>query len=220
MLFHKIIVYLHNKWQLKIKLMNDLQERAEIYAAEKMNELMAKAIAQAYMDGYRNGYKDRDCEIGNLEYIEEQIELHDLGLPSGTLWTLNYLEEGEGYTNYLPYIKASKLGLPTKEQVEELIENCRWQGEYSSSRITFYGAICIGASGERISFDSAGYMENDTRVGAPNYGGGNAYFWIHDEEDGDEKNAVRIYDVYDGKPKMEIIKIFSGYKLPVLIVRK
>ena len=170
--------------------MNDLQERAEIYAAEKMNELMAKAIAQAYMDGYRNGYKDRDCEIGNLEYIEEQIELHDLGLPSGTLWTLNYLEEGEGYTNYLP------------------------------SKITFYSAICIGASGERISFDSAGYMENDKKVGAPYYGGGNAYFWIHDEEDGDEKNAVRIYDVYDGKPKLEIIKIFSGYKLPVLIVRK
>ena len=57
-------------------------------------------------------------------------------------------------------------------------------------------------------------------VDAPNYGGGNAYFWIHDEEDGDEKNAVRIHDVENGKPQMEIVKIFSGYKLPVLIVRK
>ena len=36
----------------------------------------------------------------------------------------------------------------------------------------------------------------------------------------DEKNAVRIYDVEGGKPKMEIVKIFSGYKLPVLIVRQ
>lgn len=200
--------------------MNELQERAEIYAAEKMNELMSGAIAQAYIDGYRNGYKDRDCEIGKLDLIEEKIEVHDLGLPSGTLWTLNYLEDEEESTNYLPYVKAAKLGLPTKEQVDELIEKCRWQGNFSSTRISFYGAICIGANGEKISFDSCGYKEDEMKVGAPNYGGGNAYFWIHDEEDGDEKNAIRIYNVENGKPQMEIVKIFSGYKLPVLIVRK
>ncbi len=200
--------------------MNELQERAEIYAAEKMNELMSGAIAQAYIDGYRNGYKDRDCEIGKLDLIEVKIEVHDLGLPSGTLWTLNYLEDEEESTNYLPYVKAAKLGLPTKEQVDELIEKCRWQGNFSSTRISFYGAICIGANGEKISFDSCGYKEDEMIVGAPHYGGGNAYFWIHDEEDGDEKNAIRIYDVENGKPQMEIVKIFSGYKLPVLIVRK
>ena len=199
--------------------MNELEGRAEIYAAEKINELMSKAIAQAYVDGYRNGYKDRDCEIEKLDHIEGKIDVHDLGLPSGTLWTLNYLEDEEENTNYLPYVKAAKLGLPSKEQVDELIEKCRWQGEFSSTRISFYGAICIGVNGEKISFNSFGYKENDKRVGAPNYGGGNAYFWIHDEEDGDEKNAVRIYDVENGKPKMEIVKIFSGYKLTVLIVR-
>ena len=78
--------------------MNGLQEIAETYAAEKMNELMSKAIAQAYADGYRNGYKDRDCEIGKLDQIEGKIEVHDLGLPSGTLWTLNYLEDEEENT--------------------------------------------------------------------------------------------------------------------------
>lgn len=201
-------------------IMNELQVRAEIYAAEKMNELMSKAIAQAYVDGYRNGYKDRDYEIEVLDLIEGKIKVHDLGLPSGTLWTLSYLEDENENTHYLPYVKAAKLGLPTKEQVDELIENCRWQGAFSSTRISFYGAICIGANGEKISFDSSGYKEDEMIVGAPNYGGGNAYFWIHDEEDGDEKNAVRIYDVENGKPKMEIVKIFSGYKLPVLIVRK
>jgi hypothetical protein len=40
-------------------IMNELQEKAEAYAAEKLNELMSKAIAQAYMDGYQNGYKKR-----------------------------------------------------------------------------------------------------------------------------------------------------------------
>lgn len=119
----------------------------------------------------------------------------------------------------VPYAKAAKLGLPSKEQVEELIENCRWQGDYSSTGITFYGAICIGATGEKIDFKSIGYHEDAKSVDAPNYGGGNAYFWIHDDEDGDEKNAVRIYGVENKKPVMEIVKIFSGYKLPVLIVR-
>ena len=200
--------------------MNELEKKAETYAAEKMNELMSKAIAQAYIDGYQDGYKKQLCKIKKLDYIEKEIDVHDLGLPSGTLWSLNYLEDEEGYTNYLPYFKAAKLGLPTKEQVNELIENCRWQGDFSSSGMTFYGAICIGPNGERISFKSFGYMEDDKKVDAPNYGGGNAYFWIHDEEDGHEKNAVKIYYVENGKPKIEIVKIFSGYKLPVLIVRK
>ena len=193
--------------------MSELQERAELYAAEKMNELMAKAIAQAYVDGYRNGYNDRDCQI-----TKEDIDVHDLGLPSGALWTLEYWEGEE--EEFLPYAKAAKLGLPSKEQVDELIESCRWQGDYSSSGLTFYGAICIGATGERISFKSRGYKEDKKKVGAPNYGGGSAYFWIYDDEEGDEKNAVRIYGVSEGKPKVEIVKMFAGYKLPVLLVRE
>lgn len=200
--------------------MNELHVKAEAYAAEKMNELMTKAIAQAYMDGYRNGYKDRDSEIEESRYMEGEICVHDLGLPSGTLWSLNYLNDDTERTDFLPYIKAVKLGLPTKEQLDELIENCRWLGEYSSSRLTFYGAVCIGANGEKITLDSKGYRVDEQTVGAPNYGGGSAYFWIYDEEEGDEKNAVRIYEVENGKPKMEIVKIFSGYNLPVLIVRK
>lgn len=200
--------------------MKDIQERAESYAAEKMNDLMAKAIAQAYADGYRDGYKERDSESVKLDSIVGEICVHDLGLPSGTLWSLHYLENEEEETNYLPYIKAAKLGLPSKDQVDELIENCRWQGKFSSTGMSFYGAFCIGANGEKISFNSCGYKEDEKKVGTPYYGGGSAYFWIHDEEEGDEKNAVRIYSMENGKPKLEIVKIFSGYKLPVLIVRK
>lgn len=200
--------------------MKDIQERAENYAAEKMNDLMAKAIAQAYADGYRDGYKERDSESVKLDSIEGDICVHDLGLPSGTLWSLHYLENEEEETNYLPYIKAAKLGLPSKDQVDELIEDCRWQGEFSSTGMSFYGAFCIGANGEKISFNSCGYKKDEKKVGAPYYGGGSSYFWIHDKEEGDEKNAVRIYSMENGKPKLEIVKIFSGYKLPVLIVRK
>ena len=75
-------------------------------------------------------------------------------------------------------------------------------------------------SGKIIKFISSGFKEGERLVGVPHYGGGIAYFWIHDNEEGDEKNAIKIFDVEDGKPKMEIVKLFSGYRLPVMLVRK
>ena len=77
-----------------------------------------------------------------------------------------------------------------------------------------------GTSGKIIKFISSGFKEGERLVGVPHYGGGIAYFWIHDNEEGDEKNAIKIFDVEDGKPKMEIVKLFSGYRLPVMLVRK
>ena len=199
--------------------MNELQEKAEIYAAEKMNELMAKAIAQAYIDGYLNGCKDQDTKKWGLDYLEGEINVGDIGLPSGTLWSLDYLKDEENHTNYLPYAKAAKLGLPTKEQVEELVENCEWFGQFSASRMTLYSASCYGPNGKKIFLETDGYMKYDEKVDA-SYGGAYAYFWIQDDEDGYEKNAVRISYIRDGKPLIEIVKLCSGYKLPVLVVRK
>ena len=168
--------------------MNKVQERAEIYANEKMNELMVKAIAQAYIDGYQSGYNDRDSEIDESNCIGNDIVVRDLGLPSGTLWAADYLEDENGDTTFIPYAKAAKLGLPTKEQVDELIESCRWIGNYSSSGLTLYNAICIGPTGERIKLDSRGYKVGD-RVVDNSYGHDTIYFWIQDNEEGDEKKC-------------------------------
>lgn len=194
--------------------MKELQERAEMYAAEKMNELMTKAIAQAYEDGYRNGYKDKESDVVELDDTELDVEVYDLALPSGTLWAQRYFTDEEGGL-FFTYAKAAKLGLPTKEQVEELVEKCRWQEVRDRSRLC--RALCIGANGEAKTLVPWGYQEGEKRAQ-----GDEVFFWIKDEEEGegDEKSAVRIWGVYDSKPRIQIVKIFSGYKLPVLVVRK
>lgn len=72
------------------------------------------------MAGYRKGKLDsqQTFTIDNVEYF-------DLGLPSGTLWSCAPQYFHYGWHLYLnTYEEAKKLGLPTKEQWEELLSNC------------------------------------------------------------------------------------------------
>lgn len=198
--------------------MIELTTKADNYAAEKTNELMTKAIAQAYADGYRDGYKDREEEIP-VDLRDNKTEYVDLGLPSGTLWAKDYETDDNNKTMYLAYHKAEDYQLPTEEQWNELLEICEWNGNFSSTGLSFYGIVCIGPNGNSIRFSSKGYVQDKLTVGEPNYGGGNVYFWIHDNGNGNEKNAVHICRSKDYVHKNEISKIFSGYKLPVRLVR-
>ena len=116
--------------------MENLIERADQYASEKTNELMAKAIAQAYADGYRDGYED--CEANGR--IDETVDVSDMGLPSKTRWSLKYLEKEDGDTDNLPYGKAVKLGIPTIVEDTNITEflslnNWDYSASYKASRI-------------------------------------------------------------------------------------
>lgn len=194
--------------------MENLNERAANYAAEKTNELLAKAIAQAYADGYRDGLKDREEESSDsLETAG--VEFVDLGLPSGTKWSTKLMNSDED-TDYLPYAKAAVLGIPTREQVEELMNYCDLRANRSEGGY-FYGLYCLGNSGGEIYLDGANYKIGDELQYT--WGRFHIYFWIRDDEDGNQKNAVRITRFNDGKPEMEIVKLFAGYKLPVMLVR-
>lgn len=191
--------------------MENLNERAANYAAEKANELLANAIAQAYADGYRDGVKDRDEEI-----VSPNLEFVDLGLPSGTKWSSKLMGEDD-FADYLAYADATSYELPTIEQVEELVNYCRWQGDRSSSGQTLWGATCIGKNGKEIYIRSWGYKEGD-RLCCYGYGADTIFFWIRNEEEGDEMKAIKLNNVKDEKPEFEIVKLFSGYKLPVMLV--
>ena len=199
--------------------MEELREKANNYAEENVINVLKEAFAKVYADGYRDGYKDREKEIP-VDLRKEQTMFVDLGLPSGTLWSADY-EKSEDDILFVPYIRAQEFDIPTEEQWNELVEHCRWQGNYSSTSITSYGVTCIGPNGNSIVFRSKGYIKDEEQVGNIHYGGGKVFFWIHDEEENDthEKKVIRINKGSNREPSKELIQLFSGYKCPIRLVK-
>ena len=178
----------------------EIMEKAEKYASGKMNEAFDKAIAQAYADGYRDGYKDREDEIP-VDLRDNKTEYVDLGLPSGTLWSKEY-EKIDGNFLYLPYMKAKRYNIPTREQWEELVKYCKW---------AWYGDVfrCTGRNGETIDFPRTGRK-------TPTYtGGGSAFMWLLDKTI-DDNNA---YAWIKNALPQEIEVSYMGYNLPIRQVR-
>lgn len=200
----------------------ELIEKAKNYAEENVIEVLKEAFAKVYADGYRDGYKDREEEIP-VDLRDNKTKFVDLGLPSGTLWSTDYEKEDSGIL-FLPYDKALKYNLPTEEQCKELLETCKWQGDFSSSGMSLYGVTCIGPNGNSIKFRTEGFQKDKLHVCFPSYGGGQAYYWIKDDGDSSEKKALRFHNLDSKKhPHMqlyhEITEMFSGYKLPIRLVK-
>lgn len=197
--------------------MVELKEKANNYAEENVINVLKEAFAKVYADGYRDGYKDREEEIP-VDLRAKKTEFIDLGLPSGTLWAKDY-EKIDKEVAFLPYCKASNYGIPTEAQWAELLENCKWKGDFSSSGLSFYGVSCIGPNGNSVRFRSLGYMVDENRTEDVNYGGGSVYFWLSDDEECNEKKCIRIVGGENRVPHKEVKKIFSGYKLPICLVK-
>lgn len=184
----------------------NISEQANKYAEGKANEAITKAIADAYMEGYKAGYKDREEEIP-MEHRDNKTEYVDLGLPSGTLWATDY-EELDGKRLYLPYCEAEKMKLPTKEQWEELLSNCIWRYKPESSSC-FGGTMCAGPNGKELWFVNTGRKQFESESIS-----GDTYFWLEDNNNSNYKSVANLY--HNGRT---INTSFSGYKLPVRLVR-
>jgi hypothetical protein len=93
---------------------------------------------------------ERKAELIQKGYI-------DLGLPSGTLW--KNANEGGDYTRYTYDEAVSRFGnkLPTKQQLEELINECTWTWTGSGYKV-------IGPNGNSIYLPAAGYRGCDGDV--------------------------------------------------------
>ena len=193
-------------------------EKADKYADGKANEAITKAIAQAYLDGYRDGYNDREAEIPE-DFRDNKTTYIDLGLPSRTLWSEDYEKDGDNNRLYLPYERAEYMKLPTLEQWNELISECEIETEWYSNQYSFIKQVkCVGPNGNILRFKTTGKYETDDLISSYDI-----YFWIEDLGDSTSKKAANFYSQNERSSMQSCIRtmrgVFSGYRLPVRLVR-
>lgn len=196
--------------------MEDLKEKANIYAEENFTSILKETFAKIYADGYRDGYKDREDEIP-VDLRDSKTEFVDLGLPSGTLWSADYLRENDK-REYLPFSQAESLCIPTEEQWNELVDTCKWEFDIDRA-YDLCEARCVGPSGNTLRFERTGKQNINSQSET-----WEVFFWIKDAKEGYEKNAVHMYNggkqLQSKSARTEVDSFFSGYKLPVRLVRK
>ena len=197
--------------------MIDLKTKADNYAELNSKDIIAKALAKAYADGYRDGYKDREEEILiNLNY--SNTEFIDLGLPSGTCWSVDYEMENKEVI-YSLYEQVSQLSLPTAEQVNELFENCIWS--LHDGMHDKYCYLCIGPNGNSISFSFSGYMIPKP-IGNIVDRYWHANFWVKKQEESLEKQSALLsieHDQLERRIVAKELKHFNqGFMLPIRLI--
>jgi hypothetical protein len=199
--------------------MKELNELSVKYATEKTNEMISQVIAQAFADCYRVGYHDREEEIP-IDLRNGKTDFVDLGLPSGTLWSTDY-ERDENEILLLPHTKASNLEIPSVEQWEELRNTCQWEFDIDRS-YDLCKAQCVGPNGKILRFDRTGKKNIDTLSEI-----WEIFFWVKDEKEGNNRNAVHMFNggkkgpgAFYKSAQTVIEDFFSGYKLPIRLVKK
>ena len=95
--------------------------------------------------------------------IFRHVEYVDLGLPSGTKWETtnrNNKKEDHGFFTYDEvmgnnYLFSGGGKLPTKDQFQELIDNCTWAWNFSRN-----GMDIIGKNGNMIFMPAMGFRKD------------------------------------------------------------
>lgn len=156
-----------------------ITELASDYAEQNTLTLISDAIKKAFEDGYKVGYVDGKNEVE----IDDEDRFVDLGLPSGTLWAKNYVLDQDGKCRHFEYSEASNYSLPTKDQIEELVQEC----EVSLSPLSQLSTLCktsaeyhsvtfTGKNGNKLSIMAQGHRELRK---SETFGFGTIYFWMN-----------------------------------------
>lgn len=195
--------------------MEELKVLANSYADENVINVLKESIAKVYADGYRDGFKDGKEKA--LVDLGNDTEFVDLGLPSGTLWASDYESEDNNIC-YKPYCEAEAENIPTIEQWEELKDTCKWEFDIDSG-FDLCEARCVGPNGNILRFERTGKVDIAKHTDI-----WEAFFWIKEENEGNEgneKSAVHMYNAAKSysNPQTFIENFFSGYKLPVRLVK-
>ena len=151
---------------------------AEKEAIEAEKQRQAELKRQAELERKRQEKAAKEAARQNL--LNSGIVV-DLGLPSGTLWYAK--NEGGDYARYTYDEAVSKYGnkLPTKEQLEELENQCTWTWTGSGYKV-------VGPNGNSIYLPAAGSRNCVDYVGDVGYGG---YYWSSRPNGSDY--AYRLY---------------------------
>lgn len=189
---------------------------AKVYCDNYWDELNS-ILSNVYIEGYRNGMmKSHEISLDGVRYI-------DLGLPSGTLWSLPICAKHQyTYVTYqlASYLDVSELELPTLEDVMELQKYCRviTDGANVSKDV-----VIVGPNGARITIGSQDYRNNGNPNGVlcRRQGEGvnlhESKFWIKSEI---KENEVTVGIVSFKEATLASSSHFTGYKLPYLLVKK
>ena len=189
--------------------------KAKEYAEGKVIEVLSQVVADAYMAGYNAGYQDGIDKVAKDSSLEE-TEFVDLGLPSGTLWASDYVKKDDNdMTIYVTQENGADYEIPTYEQFKELMDECKWEqkSEKNWTESGFYywhdWAICLGPNGNKITFEKTGLYEATDSLTRTS----EIFFWLNDKE----SNCASItFDSLNiGSENM-----FSGYKLPIRLVKR
>lgn len=174
------------------------EKKADEYIQNNSSNII-EIVKTAYMKGFEDGIAQSvaKIKIDGVEYV-------DLGLPSGTLWSVYPLGYG-GFYNKYSYYDALKYNIPTVEEYNELSRYCKCASNNYCTDIK-------GGNGKYININTYFHYLGE---GVPD---GNNYFWLKSEV---VDNMASVGCVQRGIPDVHKgIKHFTGYSLPIIIVKR
>lgn len=173
----------------------DIDNKAQEYATEKV-EFIKDAIVEAYKQGYADGAESIKPKA---PIVVDGIEYVDLGLPSGRLWSSDYLINENGFIDKKIYNEAIKYNIPTVKDSEELNDCC--------SIITKSDQIIIcGINGKSIRLRRNKCFENDFTY----------LTWTSDNHSSTDAQALWYYKDFS---RYQCRETFKGFHLPIMLVK-
>lgn len=191
-------------------------DKAKEYAEGKATKALNPVVTDAYMAGYNAGYQDGVNKVAK-EVVLEETEYVDLGLPSGTLWSSDYVKDDNDKAIYVTQENSADYKIPSNEQWTELMDECKWEqkSEKNWTEGGFYywheWVVCLGPNGSKVTFEKTGlYEATDCRSRKEEI-----LFWLNNKEYF-HRNCANITL---NNLEVGLENVFSGYKLPIRLVK-
>lgn len=192
------------------------KDKVQEYVEGKVTDALNKVVTDAYLAGYNAGYQDGYNKVVK-DSVSEGSEFVDLGLPSGTLWSSDYVKDDNDKAIYVAQEHGADYEIPTYEQFKELMDECKWdqKSEKNWTESGFYywheWAICLGPNGNKITFEKTGLYEATDSLTRTS----EIFFWLNNKEYFHRNCAsITLNDL-----NVDSENVFSGYKLPIRLVK-